>query len=78
MEGFKVEQAVSLGKKIYKIRIARKGEGKSGGYRFVLMLEIEDNLIIPICIYAKNERNNVSFKELTYHLELIKQELLEF
>lgn len=78
LEGFKIEQSVSLGKKIYKIRIARRGEGKSGGYRVVLILRVENNLIIPVCVYAKNERNNVSFKELTHHLEMIKRELLEF
>ncbi|MEM7786916.1 MAG: type II toxin-antitoxin system RelE/ParE family toxin [Bacteroidota bacterium] len=42
-----------------KVRIARRGEGKSGGYRIVYILRLPTRVVLG-AIYAKNERANIS------------------
>ena len=69
---FRKEQAISLGNGVYKLRIGTDGGGKSGGYRILIwVLEIE-HLIVPFCIYAKSERENISLKDMNNHLAKIK------
>ena len=53
-----------------KIRIASLSRkiGKSGGYRLICYAEKEDGKIYLLTIYSKNERENISNKEI---LELI-------
>lgn len=72
---FNKHQNISIGKGIYKMRIKGHSKGKSGGYRiYVFIMEIED-ILTPICIYAKNEKENLSYSELTWHLDKTKEEL---
>jgi hypothetical protein len=52
-------RAVSLGSKMYKIRGAQEGKGKSGGFRNIFFWE-KDELIIFCLLFAKNEHENVS------------------
>ena len=75
---FDKKMAISIGQGVYKIRIASNQKGKSGGYRlFVYVLEI-NKILTPIAIYAKNEKENLSLKEMCTHLEKVKNELLNF
>lgn len=48
---------VSLGKNIFKARIknSNNSRGKSGGYRLITLLKIEDEKIILLYIYSKKE-----------------------
>lgn len=72
---FKNEQEIAIGMGVYKMRLKRQGKGKSGGYRlYILVVEIE-GILTPICIYPKNEKENLNYTELTWHLEKIKEEL---
>lgn len=60
---------------VYKIRIEAQGKGKSGGYRmYIFIMEIE-GILSPICIYSKNEKENLTFQEMETHLEQTKVEL---
>ncbi|MCK9186506.1 type II toxin-antitoxin system RelE/ParE family toxin [Candidatus Gracilibacteria bacterium] len=74
---FRKEVAVSIGNSVYKIRIQGLGKGKSGGYRlYIFLLEIK-GILCPICIYPKNEKENLSLKELNDALERTKEELVK-
>ncbi|OGJ51055.1 hypothetical protein A2229_01325 [Candidatus Peregrinibacteria bacterium RIFOXYA2_FULL_33_7] len=68
-------QAVSLGMGIFKIRISGNAKGKSGGYRLCIFILGIEEILTPVCIYAKNDKENITFKEIRKHLEKIKIEL---
>ncbi|MDP2642733.1 MAG: type II toxin-antitoxin system RelE/ParE family toxin [Candidatus Peregrinibacteria bacterium] len=72
---FRKEIAVSIGNNVYKLRIQGLGKGKSGGYRlYIFVLEIK-GILCPIFIYPKNEKENLSLKELNIALEKTKEEM---
>ncbi len=52
-----------LGGGLIKQRIARAGQGRSGGYRMIVAFRVEHR---AICLYAfaKNEQENIDEKEL--------------
>lgn len=47
-------------KGLRKIRIARDGKGKSGGYRVIYYYHNEDKPVILLMAYAKNQMSNLS------------------
>lgn len=53
-----------------KVRVANTGnnKGKSGGYRLICYAEKENGQVFLLTIYSKNERENITNKEI---LELI-------
>lgn len=52
-----------LGGGVIKQRIARKGQGKSGGYRSIVLLKKDDKAFF-VYAFGKNERDNISEEEL--------------
>jgi len=64
-----------LGGSVYKQRIARSGEGKSGGYRTILLLRWNE-VCIFIFGFAKKDRANVTFAEVALYREIAKNLLL--
>lgn len=74
---FKKETAISIGSGVYKMRLKGQGEGKSGGYRLYVFIVEVDGILTPICIYSKNEKENLTYGELSWHLEKTKEELKE-
>jgi len=52
-----------LGGGVYKVRLARSGEGKSGGYRVIVYFK---NKFRTFFVYGftKSDRNNIDEKEL--------------
>ena len=50
-----------LGGDVYKMRLARPGEGKSGGYRVIVFYRTEERTFF---VYTKANRGNISEKEL--------------
>lgn len=74
---FDKKQSISIGQGVYKIRLASKSKGKSGGYRmYVYIIEI-NKILTPIAIYAKNEMENLSLNEMCTHLKNVKNEFLD-
>lgn len=72
---FKKELAVSIGHGVYKIRLRGEDAGKSGGYRmYVFILEIE-KILVPIAIYSKSNKINLTLDELSDCLDRTKNEL---
>ena len=56
-------QAVDLGGDVYKMRLARPGEGKSGGYRVIVFFRSEKRTLFEYC-FAKADRDNINEKDL--------------
>jgi hypothetical protein len=57
-------QKYSLGAGLYKLRLAtNEGKGKSGGSRTVLAFQ-QDNRIIWLHLFAKNDKENITTSEL--------------
>ena len=52
-----------LGGGVYKIRVARSGAGKSGGYRVIVFFKSEERTFFTYG-FAKSDRSNISEKEL--------------
>ncbi|MCK5215564.1 MAG: type II toxin-antitoxin system RelE/ParE family toxin [Candidatus Omnitrophica bacterium] len=55
-------RAVPLGLKMYKIRAAKEGQGKSGGFRNIFFWK-RDELIIFCVLFGKNEQDNLTSDE---------------
>ena len=53
----------NLGGDVYKVRIARQGEGKSGGYRVIVYFRNEFRTFFSYG-FSKNDQGNISRKDL--------------
>ena len=70
------QQKFSLGAGLYKLRLASKeGRGKSAGSRSILAFK-NDNRVMWLHLFSKNEKGNVSISELK-KLKLLSNILLE-
>jgi hypothetical protein len=52
-----------LGGDVYKLRVARSGEGKSGGYRVIVFFKSEERTFF-VYGFAKSDRDNIDSGEL--------------
>ena len=57
---------------VFKQRLRRKGEGKSGGFRTIILLRLK-SLAIFAYGFAKNERANITSDELTFWRKIAKE-----
>lgn len=64
------EAGVSLGGGLRKVRFARKGAGKSGGFRSIHFYRRAKSPIILLAIFAKNEKANLTATELATLIRL--------
>ena len=60
-----------LGGGVYKVRISRPGEGKSSGYRVIVLFK-SGLLTFFVYGFAKSSRGNISSKELAEFKETAK------
>ena len=65
-------KAVPLGSKMYKIRAAKQGQGKSGGFRNIFFWK-RDELIVFCLLFGKNEQANLTTEEKKA-LKILSQE----
>jgi len=63
-----------LGGGVYKIRLARSSEGKSGGYRVIVFFKSEERLFY-VYGFAKSDRSNIDRKETREYKALAKKYL---
>ena len=63
-----------LGGGVYKVRVARCGEGKSGGYRVIVFFKSKERTFYQYG-YSKADRGNVSQKELRFYKKIAKTKL---
>ncbi len=61
----------NLGGGLYKKRVARKGQGKRGGYRTIVAFK-QSNRFVFMYGFAKNECDNISNKEEIIYKKLAK------
>ena len=57
------EAGISLGGGLRKVRIARQGGGKSGGYRTICVFGGVHIPIFLVTVFAKNEKDNLTKAE---------------
>jgi hypothetical protein len=60
-----------LGGGLIKQRVARQGQGRSGGYRMMIAFRTKNRAVFLLG-FAKNERENISPEELAALRELVK------
>jgi len=60
---------VSLGKGLYKVRTPKIGQGKSSGFRTIIVFK-KSKLAIFVYSFAKNEKDNLDNEELNYFRKL--------
>jgi hypothetical protein len=64
VDQLEAEQAdANLGGDVYKVRIARPGEGKSGGHRVIVYFRNEYRTFFSYG-FSKNDKGNISKKDL--------------
>ncbi len=66
------EVGVSLGGGLRKVRVAREGGGKSGGYRTIYVFGGAHMPIFLVTVFAKNEKDNLSKAEQAAAVQLSK------
>ncbi len=57
------EAGVSLGGGLWKLRVAREGAEKSGGFRTLHFYRRDDMPLFLLTVFAKNEKANISASE---------------
>ena len=67
------EAGVPLGGGVRKVRVARLGRGKSVGARVVFLFAGEDIPVFLLTVFAKNEKANLSNRELTVLIAAAKE-----
>ncbi|MEK7615621.1 MAG: hypothetical protein AAB420_00260 [Patescibacteria group bacterium] len=78
---FRKDQTVSLGDNLYKLRLASKKDiprGKNKSFRLVLLVLETKSALVPVTIYFKGDRRDMSVRELNDHLEVILTELRSY
>ena len=65
---------IPLGNDCYKIRIANSSvpTGKSGAFRIITLVKIQNEKIILLTIYSKSEKDDISDTELQEILKNLK------
>jgi hypothetical protein len=58
-----------LGGGVYKVRVARCGEGKRGGYRVIVLFKSGDKTFF-VYGFAKSDMGDIDEKELKYYKNL--------
>ncbi len=64
------ETGVSLGGGLRKMRFARQGEGKSGGFRVIHFYRLPNQPVFLLTVFTKNEQANISRKEQALLIQL--------
>ncbi len=73
LQEFTLDTAQHLGQKLYKIRLKSSDipRGKNKAFRLIVFILEVRSTIIPITLYFKGDRANISAKEIEYHLAMI-------
>ncbi len=67
------EAGISLGGGLRKVRVAREGSGKSGGYRTLYVYGGTHMPIFLLTVFAKNEKDNLTKAEQAAAVELSRK-----
>jgi len=72
------EAGTSLGSGLRKLRFARSGGGKSGGFRTIYVFGGPGLPLFLVTVFAKNEKSNLSRSEQAAAVELSKRLLKNY
>ncbi|MDI6882964.1 MAG: hypothetical protein QMC93_00605 [Patescibacteria group bacterium] len=77
LERFNKKQHIHLEGNIYKIRLPSRDipRGKSKSFRLIILVIERGKFIVPITVYFKGNKEDITKKELNKHLETILFEL---
>jgi len=77
LESFDKREHSFLGHGLYKVRLKVQSltRGKSASFRVIILLASHKSFLVPIDIYSKGERENMSQKDINKHLEIVLFEL---
>ena len=62
----------NLGGGVYKVRVARSGEGKAGGYRVIVFFRSEERTFFEYG-FAKSDRDNINEEDLRVYKKKAKK-----
>lgn len=73
IENFRKDSSPHIGNNIYKLRLRTKDipRGKSKSFRLLLLVIEEENYLVPLVIYFKGDKEDLTKKEINEHLEMI-------
>lgn len=77
LDNFHKEQHTHLGHNVYKARVKSKDipRGKSKSFRILVFLLEAKEYVVPITLYFKGDREDITKEEINRHLENILLEL---
>jgi hypothetical protein len=80
MKDFDIKNAQFLGKKLYKIRLKPSDvpRGRNKSLRVIVFIVKWGELVAPIAIFAKKDKDNLSWKEIVRHFNIILEELRNY
>ncbi len=70
LEAFDLRRHPHLGRHLYKVRLKAPGlvRGKSGSFRLILLLVEAERILVPLTLYAKSDREDITRREINHHL----------
>jgi hypothetical protein len=76
-ENFDIKTSIKLGHKLYKIRIKSSDSksGKRGSFRVIVLLKRVKNLLIPIAIFHKSDKENLTQSEVEKYIDSVLNEI---
>ena len=79
LKNFDKENSIFLGANTYKIRLKSSdiNKGKRSSFRLVILILKINNIISPVALYFKGNRESISKKEIMHHAKLITKETNE-
>lgn len=77
LDAFQPERCFDLGAGLFKIRVKNSDIpcGKSGGYRIIAFFQVTKHVLVPLIVYSKRDRENVTEQEIEHALETVLHEL---
>ena len=77
LESFDKRQHTSLGNDTYKVRLKSSDiqRGKSKSFRMIIYIAETDKILVPFVIYFKGDREDISVREINFHLTMVLLEL---
>lgn len=77
LDNFRKEQHVHVGHNVYKMRLRSRDipRGKSTSFRMLVLVVEVKGYVVPITLYFKGDKSDITKKEIGRHLENILLEL---
>src|SRR3989338_2601480 len=71
LDDFRKEQHVHVGHSVYKVRLRSKDipRGKSKSFRMLVLVVEVEGYVVPMTLYFKGDRDDITKKEIGHHLE---------